>query len=119
MEQTKWEWQMSWMVTAAGALIVFATTGAPLPLDDPDQDLPTGPQDPACLQFPGYAACQGGPYWQGPPVSPLDPQCAAMPGYAACVGSPFTPAPPPPPPPPPHVPEMPMTGGMPGMPGHI
>jgi hypothetical protein len=107
---------MSWTIAAAGALIVFAVTGAPLPLDDPNQELPTGPQDPACLQFPGYAAYQGGPYWQGSPVSPLDPQCAAMPGYAACVGSPFTP---PPPPPPPRAPEMPMTGGMPGMPGHM
>lgn len=106
---------MSWTLAAAGALVALAFTGAPVPVDDPSGDLPTGPNDPACLQFPDYAACQGGPYWQGPPVGPLDPQCATMPGSAACMGSPFTPPPPPPPP----RPELPMTGGMPGMPGHL
>jgi hypothetical protein len=75
-------------------------------------DLPTGPDDPRCLQNPGYAACQGGPYWvgppappapPGPPTGPLDPQCMSNPADAACVGSPFLPPAPPiaPPPPPP------------------
>ncbi|QEN15637.1 hypothetical protein ACRDU6_25740 [Mycolicibacterium sp. ELW1] len=108
---------MSLTTAAAGVLIALTVTGAPVPLDEPDPDLPTGPNDPACLQFPGYAACQGGPYWQGPPTGPLDPQCSAMPGDAACVGSPFTPPAPPPPPPAP-MPPPPMPH-MPEMPGHI
>jgi hypothetical protein len=107
---------MSVFTTTAAALVALAFAGAPVTLDEPNQDLPTGPNDPACLQFPGYAACAGGPYWQGPPTGPLDPQCAAMPGDAACLGSPFTP---PPPPPPPMPPEPPMGGGLPGTPGRI
>jgi hypothetical protein len=81
-------------------------------------DLPTGPDDPRCLQNPGYAACQGGPYWvgppappapPGPPTGPLDPQCMSNPADAACVGSPFLPPAPPiaPPPPPPVEPIAP------------
>lgn len=52
---------MNWTTAVAGALVALAITSAPVPLDEPDQDLPTGPNDPACLQFPGYAAYQGGP----------------------------------------------------------
>src|ERR1700733_4066832 len=52
-------------------------------------DLPTGPDDPRCLQFPGYGPCQGGPYWGGPPAAPAPPR------------------PPPPPPPPPTAPPAP------------
>lgn len=149
-------------IAVAAALVAIAPTGVavsanvrpsiagmpgtPALQDDPDDGAPTGPDDPRCLQTPGNAICQGGPYWQGPPApppppalptGPLDPQCAVMPGDAACVGSPFAPPPPPPaelPPPPPPValapppielppPEPPVihmpTPEMGGMPGHI
>jgi hypothetical protein len=144
---------MSWQIAAGirGALTKIAVPvaliailpavpahAAPLGLGVPLDDLPTGPLDPRCATMPGYAACAGGPYWQGPPAppappglptGPLDPQCATMPADAACVGSPYLPPPPPqlaePPMPPPIAPppiapppiEPPHIGG--GMPGHI
>ncbi len=106
-------------IAAALALIVLAPAdvpasatpggirelGTPVLLDAFRSDLPTGPDDPRCLQNPGYAACQGGPYWvgppappapPGPPTGPLDPQCMSNPADAACVGSPFLPPSPPP-----------------------
>ena len=99
--------------------------GAPVPLDDPDpgpdSDLPTGPLDPKCAEMPTFAACQGGPYWQGAPTSPSDPQCATMPVSAACAGGPYAPPQPGAPGMPmgPGAPGMPMSPGMPGMPGHM
>ncbi|ORX00274.1 hypothetical protein AWC29_27360 [Mycobacterium triplex] len=92
-----------------------ATPGTPVLLDRFASDLPTGPDDPRCLQNPGYAACMGGPYWVGPPTAPtppalpgpptgpLDPQCMSNPADAACVGSPFLPPTPPVAPPPPPI----------------
>lgn len=109
-----------------------ATPDAPVLPDKFRSDLPTGPDDPRCLQYPGFAACQGGPYWvgppapsppPGPPTGPLDPQCALNPADAACVGSPYLPPSPPaarpaPPPiePPPRVEPI---APPPVIPGHI
>ncbi|MCV7426051.1 hypothetical protein [Mycobacterium montefiorense] len=121
---------------------VNAAPGTPMSLNRFATDLPTGPDDPRCLQNPGYAACMGGPYWvgppappapPGPPTGPLDPQCMSMPADAACVGSPYLPPPPiaaPPPPPvvepplepiapPPIAPPMEPIAPPPESPGHI
>ncbi|MEE6137448.1 hypothetical protein SKC41_14070 [Mycobacterium sp. 050128] len=97
---------------ASAGVPANATPGAPVLLDKFRSDLPTGPDDPRCLQYPGFAACQGGPYWvgppapsppPGPPTGPLDPQCAMNPADAACMGSPFLPPSPAAPPPLPPV----------------
>ncbi|WP_156942828.1 hypothetical protein [Mycobacterium genavense] len=121
----------------AVAVAVIALVPARVPANAAlfSADLPTGPDDPRCLQNPGYAACVGGPYWVGPPTAPtppglpesptgpLDPQCLSNPADAACVGSPFLPPTPsvipPPPPPPPIAPPIDTGPAMGGMPGHI
>jgi hypothetical protein len=56
-----------------------------MPLDDPDPDLPTGPNDPACLQFPGNAVCQGGP---APAPMPPMPHAPEMPMTGGVPGMP-------------------------------
>lgn len=84
------------------------TSGRPVPLDDP----PTDPNDPRCLQWPGWAACQGGPYAHDGTsrldecsVNPNGPDCAELPppyGPTPPIGTPPHPAGPPndaPPPP--------------------
>ncbi len=99
----------------AGAFIAVTAIGVAVPANA-QPDLPTGPDDPRCLQYRGYAACQGGPYAapaatppsppsspSGPPTGPTDPACVSFPGDAACAGSPFLPPSPPPPPPPPPI----------------
>jgi hypothetical protein len=96
----------------AGPFIAVTAIGVAVPANA-QPDLPTGTDDPRCLQYPGYAACQGGPYAapaptppspppspSGPPTGPTDPACVSFPGDAACAGSPFLPPSPPPPPPP-------------------
>ncbi|RZT14274.1 hypothetical protein EV589_4993 [Mycobacterium sp. BK558] len=76
------------------------------------QDVPTGPNDPACVTMPTVAQCQGGPYalptpappppaLPASPTGPLDPSCMSNPADAACMGSPYLPPPPPAAPPPP------------------
>lgn len=91
----------------AVAAVFFALAVPPVASADPDDsNMPTGPLDPRCQQYPTDAVCHGGPYaLPSPPppafpTGPLDPQCMQMPADAACVGSPFVPQPPPPPPPP-------------------
>lgn len=80
---------------AGAALIGMAAIGAAVPAyaDDPDPDLPSGPNDPRCIGLPGYAMCQGGPFAQpaapSAPTSPSDPVCATMPGDGACAGGPY------------------------------
>lgn len=111
--------------TAVGA-VFLALVIAPVASADPDPDMPTGPLDPRCQQFPTDAVCQGGPYaLPSPPplpTGPLDPQCMQMPGDAACMGSPFVPQSPPPAPPvvpiPPRM-DMPAMPENPGMPGRL
>ncbi|WP_133160878.1 hypothetical protein [Mycobacterium ahvazicum] len=104
------------IATASAGVPASATPGAPVSPDKFRSDLPTGPDDPRCLQYPGFAACQGGPYWVGPPTAspppgpptgPLDPQCTLYPADAACVGSPFLP------------PRMEPIAPPPEIPGHI
>src|ERR1700722_14466283 len=90
-------------LAVAVAIIAMASVGGPANATPSDTralstpvalfpaDLPTGPDDPRCLQNLGYAACQGGPYWvrpprpPAPPTGPLDPQCRSNPADAACV----------------------------------
>jgi hypothetical protein len=116
------------------AVVALALSACPVAGADPDNsDMPTGPLDPRCQQYPTDAVCQGGPYALPPPpppppapafpTGPLDPQCMQMPADAACVGSPYVPQPPPAPPVEPVEPHMdsgmPAMPAMPTMPGHI
>lgn len=66
--------------TAVGA-VLLALVIAPVASADPDPDMPTGPLDPRCAQFPTDAVCQGGPYAlpsppppPAPPVVPIPPR---------------------------------------------
>ena len=143
-------------IAVAVALIGMAATGAnvlahatpelasvrgtPALLDDPDPNVPTGPNDPRCATMPWFAPCQGGPFapavgnnlpnpqpppagLQNPqapgvpvPTSPTDPMCASMPGFGVCQGGPFAP-PTNPPGSPPGVPGAPPPAAPAGAPG--
>jgi hypothetical protein len=106
-------------MAATGTTVLAHATpelrGRPALLDDPDPNVPTGPDDPKCAAMPWFAPCQGGPFappagnnlanpqpppagLQNPqapgvqvPTSPTDPMCASMPGYGVCQGGPFAP----------------------------
>jgi hypothetical protein len=126
-------------VAVTGAVVpANATPGfagmsrTPAPLDPPDPNLPTNPNDPRCAgAFSSLAQCQGGPFAAGgAPTGPADPQCITMPADPVCAGGPYAlPAPAAIPSPPPaaapidrpdvpiyrpHVPEEHFGGGMPG-----
>lgn len=76
---------------AANATPEFASVrGTPTLLDDPDPNVPTGPDDPRCAAMPWFAPCQGGPFAppagnnlsnpQPPPTGLPNPEAPGVPG---------------------------------------